>query len=75
MMKISYEIKLRKAQPLWRMDVRHRLGLEPGRNDPISRLLMSALYAAEDETDFANTLDLLKDELQQAINSTKAGAK
>jgi hypothetical protein len=62
------------TKPLWQMDVRHRLGLEPWKTDVVSRLLFGALYTSEDEDDFVNSVQNHVDELTRAINALK-GAK
>lgn len=38
--------------PLWQMDLRHKLDLKLGQNDPVSTLLWAAVYAARSPDEF-----------------------
>lgn len=63
----------RAERPLWQMDLRHKLGLEPGMCDPVSRMLMGAVYDAEDENHFE---ELMADHIAHLVKAVeKARAK
>lgn len=61
------------AQPLWQMDVRHRLGLDPTKSDPINRLLFAALYAAKSEQEFTEAIEKYGATLMAVIEILKGG--
>lgn len=61
------EIEPPKPQPLWQMDLRHKLKLEPGRTDAVAMLIWQALYSSGSSTEAAEILEFDVEELRRAI--------
>lgn len=59
------------TKPLWQMDIRHRLKLEPNRTDAVARLLFHDLYCARDEQMFVELVEQSISELQKALNKLR----
>lgn len=53
--------------PLWQMDLRHKLGLEPGMTDPVSMLIWHSIYGSGDSIEAAERIENHIEELQRAL--------
>lgn len=61
------------TKPLWQMDVRYRLGLDPAKNDTMSSLLFSTLYSSGSQQDFRNAITEHVKELLRVVEILDGG--
>lgn len=65
--KVPQRYEPKAEQPLWQMDLRHKLKLEPSRNDAVALLLWQAIYSSGSSPEAAERLQFDVEELQRAI--------
>lgn len=63
------------AKPLWQMDVRSKLDLSSAKTDPVSRLLFAALYSAQDQEEFEESVEAHVEDLQKALAIVRSGGQ